>query len=90
MDPTVRKTRQLPDGREVEAEAEQHGSLVRLRARLCRDGVVTATYKVTSSIAELLTRREFLPKEFSRDPEIAQVAFEPVEEVWRARLRFFR
>jgi hypothetical protein len=87
MDPTVRVTRRLPDGREIEAEAEQHGSLVRLRARLCRDGFVTAAFKVTATITKLLTQREFLPKEFERDPAIAQATFEPVEEIWQHRLR---
>jgi hypothetical protein len=88
--PDVRVTRHLPDGREIEAEAEQHGSLIRLRARLCRGGLVTAAFRMTAPIAELLTRREFMPQEFSRDPVIAQAAMEPIEEIWRHRLRLLR
>ena len=63
---------------------------MRLRARLCRDGFVTAAIRVTAPIVELLTHREFLPKEFSDDPAIARAVLEPAEEIWRARLRFFK
>jgi hypothetical protein len=83
----VAVTRHLADGRWVEAEAEQKGGQVRLRARLCQGGLVRAAFRVTETITELMTRREFLPKEFSRDPVIAQATMEPIEEIWKHRLR---
>jgi hypothetical protein len=52
--------------------------------------LVTAAFRVTAPITYLMTHREFLPKEFSCDPAIARATLEPVEEIWRARLRFFR
>lgn len=86
-DSTVRVTQHLPDGREIEAEAETRGGLVRLRARLCRDGLVTAAIKMTAPIAQLLAHRELLPREFANDPAIADATLQPVDEMWRHRLR---
>jgi hypothetical protein len=83
----TRVTRHLPNRKMVEVEAQQRGSLVRLRAQICYAGLVTSAFRVTAPITELLTRREFLPEEFARDPVIAQATFEPVEEIWRHRLR---
>jgi hypothetical protein len=88
-DPTVRIARTFRDGHELEAEAQQRGSLIRLRARLWRDGRMTVL-SVTAAITDLLLKREFLPKEFYRDPAIAQATMEPVEEIWRGRLRLLR
>jgi hypothetical protein len=87
LDPTTRRTTTLLDGREVEAEAEQRGSLVRLRARLCRDGWVTTAFTVTAGLVELLTHREFLPAEFRDDPRVQAAVFDPIEEIWSHRLR---
>jgi hypothetical protein len=86
-DSTVRVTKRLPDGREIEAEAEERGGLVRLRARLCRDGWVIAATKMTAPIAQLLAPQELLSREFANDPAIAGVTLEPTDEMWRHRLR---
>jgi hypothetical protein len=86
-DSTVRVTKRLPDGREIEAEAEARGGLVRLRARLCRDGLVTSAIKMTAPIAQLLERRELLPREFTNDPAIAEATLQQTDEMWRHRLR---
>jgi hypothetical protein len=81
-DPTIRSTHTLPDGREVESEVERRGDRLRVRLRLCRDGLVEAAYRTT-----ILARREFLPKEFDRDPQVQREVFDPVEEIQQHRLK---
>jgi hypothetical protein len=85
-DPTIRRTRVLPDGREIESEVERRGDKLRVRLRLCRDGFVEAARAVTLD----LTPREFLPKEFSRDARVQAATFDAREEIWRHRFRFLR
>jgi hypothetical protein len=84
-DPTLRSTHALPDGREIESEVERRGNRLRVRLRLCRDGLVEAAYRTTF---DLLARREFLPKEFDRDPQVQREVFDPVEEIRQHRLKF--
>src|SRR4051812_31170883 len=90
-DPTLRITHRLRDGREVESEVERRGSRIRLRSRLVRDGLVTAAFRVTGRISDVLTRRqEVLPAEFADNPEMPAATFQPIEELWRHRLQLMR
>lgn len=77
---------QLPDGETVEGEIERRGHWLRVRLRLCRDGLVEAAYRAT---VNLLGPGEFLPKEFNRDPNVQAAMHDAVEEIWEHRLRLF-
>jgi hypothetical protein len=79
---TIRQTHTLPDGREIESEIERRGDRLRVRLRLCRDGLVEVAYRAT---VNLLARREFLPKEFDRDPNVQRAMLDPVEEIRRMK-----
>jgi hypothetical protein len=71
--------------RELEALLGQHSSDEVKRILAARRSL---THRVMATITDLLTKREeFLPDEFARDPEIAQATLDPVEEIWRHRLR---
>jgi hypothetical protein len=82
--PTLRSTHVLPDGREIESEVERRGDRLRVRLRLCRDGIVEVAYRAT---VDLLARREFLPKEFDHDQEVQAAVYDPMEEIWKHRLQ---
>jgi hypothetical protein len=77
---TIRQTYTLPDGREIESEVERRGDRLRVRLRLCRDGLVEVAHRMT---VNLLAPGEFLPKEFDRDPAVQAAALDPVEEIRR-------
>jgi hypothetical protein len=77
---TIRSTHTLPDGREIESEVERRGDRLRVRLRLCRDGLVEVAYRAT---VNLRGQRELLPKEFDRDPVVQRAVLDPVEEIRR-------
>jgi hypothetical protein len=76
----------------LEGEIEQHGNRVRVRLRLCRGihvvDAVRETFDLAASAAALRRMREFLPREFRNHPEVQREIFDPIEEIWRHRLRF--
>jgi hypothetical protein len=47
-------------------------------------GLVVRAYRVTLKEA---MRREFLPREFGDDVEVQAAVFDPLEQIWRDRLR---
>jgi hypothetical protein len=52
-------------------------------------GLVVRAYRATLTLKEAM-RREFLPAEFGDDAEIQAAVFDPIEEIWRHRVRHFR
>jgi hypothetical protein len=84
----IRQTRPLPGGTELESEFEQRGDRLRIRLRLCRDNLVVRAHRATLSIKDAL-RREWLPREFGDDVEVQAAVFDPIEEMWKHRLRLF-
>jgi hypothetical protein len=76
----------------LEGEIEPRGNQVRVRLRLCSGIYVVdafrATFDFVTGVAAALYRvREFLPREFQNDPQIQREVFDPLEEIWRERLK---
>jgi hypothetical protein len=68
---------------------------LRVRLRLCSGihviDVFRETFALTAPIGPALFRmREFLSREFRNDPQIQREVFDPLEEIWHARLKLVR
>ena len=76
----------------LEGEIEPRGNQVRVRVRLCSGIYVVdafrATFDFATGVAAALFRvREFLPKEFHNNPAVQRELLDPLEEIWRDRLK---
>jgi hypothetical protein len=77
----------------LEGEIELRGNRLRVRLRVCSGIYVTDAFRETLDLTApigraLLRMREFLPREFRDHPEVQRELFNPLEEIWRHRLRF--
>jgi hypothetical protein len=77
----------------LEGEIEERGNQVRVRLRACSGIYVVDAFRETFGLVErigsvLFRVREFLPREFRDHPEVQRELFDPIEEIWRERLRF--